>query len=469
MTDTLLYLLAIVLVVEKDRIIEVLDSWNFWSRDLDAGFDRPNYLRRLEYLAGSGQVVVVTGVRRSGKSTLLKQYIRRRIGAGADRRNFLYVNLEEPRFMEGLTLEFLLRLFDAYREIVGPSQKPEVFLDEVQVVPGWERFARALHDKGEARVFVSGSSAHLLSRELGTKLTGRHLDLVVYPLSFSEYLSFNGMLPKDPLEALSNRVRIAQSLREYLSFGGFPKVVLSKEKSEILSGYFEDVVLRDVAERHGVAKVDKLRRLAKFYLAAISSKTSYRKIVPFLNVSLDTVERFSEYLEEAYLVFFLPKFAFSPREQEMNPRKVYAIDTGVRNLVGFRFSEDLGRLYENVVFLQLTRQGKEIYYYGGRKECDFVVREGNRIVQAIQVCLIITPENREREVGGLLEAMNENDLKEGWIITEDLEAQEEHGTRRVVFTTLGKWLLQGPELAFEIGEPPEDHEGQATGHAIRKL
>ncbi|VVC72049.1 AAA domain protein [uncultured archaeon] len=429
--------------MEKDRIIEVLDEWNFWNRDLECGFERPEYLERLERLSKAGQVVVVTGIRRSGKSTLLKQFIRKKIAGGTDRKSFLYVNFEEPRFIGELSLEFMLKIYDAYREVVKPSGKPEIYLDEVQNVPGWERFVRSLHEKGEAAIFVSGSSSKLLSREFGTTLTGRHIDLVVYPLSFTEFLSFNNMNPKSRLEALSNKVKITQYLRDYLSFGGFPKAVLSQEKTEILSSYFEDIIVRDVAERHGIAKIGKLRSLAKFYLSNIASKASYRRIVPFLGVSLDTVERFSEYLQESYLLFLTPKYAFSVREQEINPKKIYAIDSGLRNLVGFKFSEDLGKLYENIVFLELRKSGKEVFYHSGKKECDFITRERAKITKAVQVCLTITPENRDLEVGGLLEAMDTHKLKEGLVITEDREAEEKHGAKKVKFIPLWKWLLYG--------------------------
>ncbi len=428
--------------MQKDRIIEILDEWNFWSRTPDTGIPRDEYFQRLENLINTRQVVFITGVRRSGKSTLMKQYIKRKIEGGEDKKNFFYINFEEPKFIDDLTLEFLNESFEAYLEIVQPSSMPNLFLDEVQHVKGWERFVRALHEKGSANIFVSGSSASLLSRELGTSLTGRHVDMRVYPLTFKEFLEFNNLKFKTRLEMLANKMKIKQTLREYLASGGFPRVVLSQEKGELLGRYFDDIILRDVAERYGIKKIDKLRSLAKYYLTNIASPSSFRKVANFIGLSLDSVERFSYYLKDAYLVFFINKYSYSLKEQEINPKKVYAIDHGLRNLVGFKFSEDMGKLYENAVFLELQRNGEEIYYYTNKHECDFLIKNGNHITSALQVCYSITEENKERELGGMLKALKEFNLDEGTIITEDIESVEKHGNKTVNFVPLWKWLLE---------------------------
>ncbi len=190
-------------------------------------------------------------------------------------------------------------------------------------------------------------------------------------------------------------------LRGYLESGGFPRVVLSQEKSELLSRYFDDIIFRDIAERHSIKKVDKLRSLAKYYLTNIASPSSFRKIANFIGLSVDSVERFSYYLRDAYLLFFVNRFSYSLKEQEVNPKKVYSIDTGLRNLVGFKFSEDLGKLYENAVFLELRKKREDVYYYKNRHECDFLIKNGERITGALQVCFSLTEENRGREIEGL--------------------------------------------------------------------
>ncbi|HJH29853.1 MAG TPA: ATP-binding protein, partial [Methanosarcinaceae archaeon] len=248
--------------MDKEKIIEILDEWNFWSHASDCGILREWYLQQFEDMVATKQVVVITGVRRSGKSTLMKQYIKRMIDRGEDRRNFLYLNFEEPKFIDELSVEFLIDAFDAYLEIVQPTGTPNIFLDEVQHIESWERFVRALHEKRGANIFVSGSSAKLLSKELGTALTGRHIDIHVFPLSFREFLEFNNLKLETKLDIVTNKLKIRQMMRKYLSSGGFPLVVLLDGKSEILREYFNDVIIRDIAERHKVTKINKLRSLA---------------------------------------------------------------------------------------------------------------------------------------------------------------------------------------------------------------
>lgn len=426
--------------MDKETIIEVLSYWNFWKADRETGIDRDSYLDEMERLAKTGQILAITGVRRSGKSTLMKQFIKRQIARGRDRSSFLYVNFEEPRFMEPLSLEFLQQIYDAYMEIVKPKEKPFIFLDEVQNVPKWEKFARSLHEKKEASVFVSGSTAKLLSAEIGTVLTGRWMEMKTYPLNFKEFLKFKGLKIEATLDIVSQKLKIKQLLREYLEFGGFPLVALKDEKEDILRRYLDDIVTRDIAARHKIRMPEKLNALVKYYLTNFSSHASYRSIARFLGLSLDTVERFSSYIAEACLLFFVPKFSYSLKEQGVNPRAVYGIDLGLINIAGFRFMENMGKLYENAVFLSLAKNGREIYYYKNKGECDFLVKDRQKIAQIIQVSYQIK-ENKEREIRGLLECMDVFKLKEGFIITEDNEGDEIIEGRKIIYKPLWKWLL----------------------------
>src|SRR3989338_3660272 len=443
MTDTFLNNNTLIYkMINKELIIEILEDWNFWKKEPDTGILRESYVKKLEQFSQTEQVVVITGVRRAGKSTILKQYIHNKIKNVEERKSFLYVNLEEPKFRSELSLEFLQRIYEAYLELLDPASKPFLFFDEVQLIPGWETFVRGLHEKNKARIFVSGSSAKLLSKEFATVLTGRHIDIKVYPLTFPEFLEFKRLIIKDKLDIVSQKQKIKQLLKEYLEYGGFPLVALKEEKKEILTNYFEDIIAKDVAERHRIKKVEKLRGLAQFYLANVSSLASFRKIKEFLGLSLDSVERFSFYLEEAYLLFLKTKFAYSLKEQEINPRKIYCIDNGLKNLVSFRFSENLGNSYENAVFFNLLVQGKEIFYWKGKQECDFIIKQGEKITGAIQVCFNFGRENEGRELSGLLEALNKFKLREGMIITADLEEMRVINKKKVRFTPLWKWLLE---------------------------
>lgn len=428
--------------MRKDRIIEILNKWNFWGGEQEAGIIREEYLKNLENLERTKQIVSIVGARRSGKSTLMMQYIRHLIETGVDKRNTLYVNLEEPRFFGELSLQLLQDIYEAYLEYIEPKIKPYIFLDEIQNIQGWEKFVRALHERKEATIFVSGSSSKLLSAEFGTVLTGRHVRLEVFPLSFKEFLKFNNLDVKEPLDIISNKIKIKGLLRGYAEFGGFPQVVLSEEKNELLTRYFEDVLSRDVIERYKIRKIDKLKALAKYYLTNVASPISFRRIKKFIDLPLDTVERFSYFLAYSNLIFFVRKFSYSLKEQEVNPRKVYCVDTGLRNVLSFRFSEDIGKVYENIVFEHLMATGREIYYWKNKGECDFVIKEGNKIKEAIQVCYDVERDG-EREVKGLLEVLKKFKLKEGLMITEDYEEERKVENKKIRFIPLWKFLL-GP-------------------------
>jgi len=439
--------------MEKTRIVEVLSRWNFWSRDLDVGIPRKSYVDELLKFVKTDKIVSILGVRRSGKTTLMKQMVKNLIEAGTDRNNTLIVNFEEPEF-EGADVNFLQRIYDAYLEILKPPGKPFVFLDEIQNVERWERFVRALNERKEAFITVSGSSSKLLSEELATVLTGRQIYFEVFPLSFREFLSFERMEIGGMREILLNSSRIRSFFREYMEVGGFPEIVLNKDpdyRTRTSRSYYEDIIGRDVVQRFKVRKSDKLKALARFYLTNISSPISFNRISGFLRLPTETVRRFSFYLETANLIFFIKRFSWSVKEQENSPRKVYSADVGVSNTVGFRFRENLGKVAENLVAVELRRKraqnpNLEIFYWRDlrQREVDFVIKEGLKVKELIQVCWDVSePETKRREVKALMKAMDEFGLQEGSVLTEDFEGEEKIGKKKVVYKPLWKWLLGG--------------------------
>jgi len=435
--------------MNKNEIIEILQDWNFWKKDLEAGIERAIYLNKLKGFLKTGQVVTITGARRAGKSFLMRQLIRSLITNGVDRNNILMVNFEDPRFTE-LDVRTLQRTYEVYLEFLNPKAEVFIFLDEVQEVSGWERWVRTIHELNKAKLVVSGSNAKLLDKELSTLLTGRHIDLVVFPLSFKEYLAFNRIDLKDRLDFVSKRVEIEGFFRKYLEWGSFPEVVLlSNERKQMLLHYFEDIINKDLIRRYRIRKSDRLNSLAKFYLTNISSSITFSSLEKFLNISADTIEKFSRYLEDAYLLFFLKRFSFKVKEQEKSPRKVYAIDAGLANTIGFRFSQNLGRLAENIVFLELVRRKTlekndlELYYWKDpqHREVDFVLKESLKASQILQVCWEINrPETKTREIKALLKAMEELKLNEGFVITQDLEKEENIAGKKIRYVPLWKWL-----------------------------
>lgn len=435
--------------MRQDEIIEILNDWNFWRKELDTGKERAHYIARAEAYMGSNMVLTITGARRSGKSYIMRQ-LARRVAERDGARNTLIVNLEDSRFAE-LDLPLLDAIFEAYLENLKPDMVPSVFIDEAQRVSGWERWVRTAHELRRAKIAVSGSTASIIGRDLATLMTGRHLDLTVFPLSFAEFLRFKGIEVEDRVDFASRRVEIRGMLKEYLEYGGFPEVVLSKPevKKEILRGYFEDMTEKDIVIRHRVRNVAALRALAGFYMTNVSSPTTSNSLEKFLKADAGTIDRFSSYLEDAFVVFFVRRFAHSVKPQEKSPKKVYAIDTGLCNAVGFRTGENRGKLIENAVAVELRRRVAEdpscgMYYWKGTdgKEVDFVIAEGASASQAIQVCWdVSSPETRRREVRALIRCMDELSLKEGMVITEDYEGEEDVDGKRIAYIAVGKWLL----------------------------
>ncbi len=431
--------------MRKEEILEILSDWNFWAKEIDTGFKREDYIRKLiPLITETNQIVCIAGIRRSGKSTIIRQ-LAKELGADI---NTLIVNFEDERFIQR-DLKLLRDIYDTYLEKVKPDKKPIIFLDEIQNIPEWERFARGVHERKEARLIISGSSSKLLSAELATLLTGRNITFFAYPLSFKEFLKFKGIPATTEIEVLAKRVEIKRALDEYMEFGGFPEVVLSTDKKRILLGYFETIITKDTIERFNIREREKIKTLSKFYLTNIASPVSFQKVSTFLNIPHATVDRFSDYIQTACLVFFIKKFSFSMKDQEKAQRKVYSIDSGLSNVIGFRFSKNSGKLMENIVANELRIRQTfdpmiEIYYYKDTagKEVDFVIKEGLKVKELIQVCDDISDmETKERELKGLLRAMDELNLKSGLVITEDFEGEENFKNKEIIYKPLWKWLL----------------------------
>lgn len=434
--------------MDKNEVLAVLNDWNIWRGEQDTGIGRSVYLDRLEVLMGSNQVITITGPRRAGKSYLMRQMARKLFEQGVKKENLLFVNFEDPRFTS-LDTKLMMQIFNVYKEFLSPTGIPYIFLDEVQEVEGWEKWVRMMHELKKAKIVVSGSNAHLLSRELGTLLTGRHLDLTVFPLSFQEFLAFNKMEARAPLDVVGREVEISGLMRKYIESGSFPEVVLSDKKREILLNYFEDLLTKDLLKRFRIRKPHVMKSLIKYYLSNAGNLTTFMSAERFLHASSDTIEKFAGYFEDVYLIFFLKRFSFKIKEQEKSPRKVYAIDTGLCNAVGFRFSENIGRLAENIVFITLKRKQAlnpqiELFYWKDvqHREVDFVVKDGLKVTRLIQVCWNMQDEKtKNRETRSLAKAMKELNISTATIITEETEGEENLNGNTVRLIPLRKWLL----------------------------
>jgi predicted AAA+ superfamily ATPase len=341
---------------------------------------------------------ILTGVRRSGKSTLLKQLMRHH-------KSLNYFNLEDSR-IAGFEISDFMIVEELFSELSENNQI--YFFDEIQNVPGWERFVRDAIDRKKS-VVITGSNANLLSHELGTKLTGRHLDFEVFPFSYREFMAYFNLPPG------------ADSFLTFISDGGFPGY-LRIGKKEVLSTLVSDILIRDIFSRYNLRNQEIYRRIVQYLLSNTGKEISFNNLKNTFEVgSASSVMDFLSYLTDAYLLFLVPRYDTSLKVQARNPRKVYAIDQGLGNFSSVSGSPDRGRLLENTVYLQLRRAGYETWYFKGRKECDFICREGKNTLSAIQVSWQVGLQNEKREVEGLLEAMNHLNLNEGTIITFDQE------------------------------------------------
>ena len=338
--------------------------------------------------------LIVTGIRRCGKSTLLKQMLE------IEKGKKWFLSFEDPRLFN-----FEIPDFEILDRIIDDSKSETLFFDEIQVVQGWELYVRQKLDEG-FRVVVTGSNASLIGRELGTKLTGRHISKELFPFSYLEFLGFKGLAADE------------KSLQKYINTGGFPEF-LKTNNPDILTELFHDILNRDIIVRHGIRDSRSLKNLAVYLTSNVGNLVTANKLQQPLNIkTATTVLDYFSFLEESYLVHFMPKFSYSLKAQMINPRKIYITDTGMIKVASTSFTQNKGHLLENLIYLELRRAGKELYYFNeNRAECDFVVMKNEKIEQVIQVCYELLPENREREMGGLTEAMAFFNTDHGLIIS----------------------------------------------------
>lgn len=353
------------------------------------GLINRTYMQKMD--SSLKHVEVISGVRRCGKSTFLKQIM-------IQYADYAYFNFEDSRIFG-----FEVGDFQKLDEVVG-SGKSAYFFDEIQNVQAWEIFVRQLHDRGE-KVYITGSNASLLSKELGTRLTGRYIGHELFPFSYPEYLLFKGLENNSP------------SFEDYVQKGGFPEY-LDSEKTEILQGLLKDIVFRDIAIRYNIKNTRSLMDITLFLISNVGKEFSFNSIRNNFSIgSTNTVSDYLAWLQDSYLFFFLPRFSWSLKASAVNPRKVYAIDNGMVNANSLSFSKDKGRLLENAVYIHLRRIYSSIFYFREKGECDFVVVKSDQSVMLIQVCLEVHGENKDREINGLVEAMDFFKLSEGTIVT----------------------------------------------------
>ncbi len=378
--------------------------------------------RELHLPHDSNQIVIVSGVRRCGKSVLIRRIF-------SEPESGLYLNFEDPRLVNFETADF--PKLEVIRDELGKSA---ILLDEVQGVEGWEIFARALHEKGQ-KLFITGSNASMLSRELGTRLTGRYKQIELFPFSYNEFLRFKNLSPGE------------SSFESYFQFGGFPEY-LQNQDHEYLRTLLRDILIRDVAVRRNIANENQLIRLGVFLASNVGKEFSYSRMANLLEVkSVRTMIDYCDFLEESYLFDLIPLYSTSIRKQVANPKKPYCIDTAMAAANSISFSKDLGRRLENLVYLHLRRSFQSIYYFRSKNsECDFLIKWNEEVIGLVQVCWDLNPDSLDREVAGIKNAMKETGLDSGVLITWDQEDLIEG----IPVVPAWKWFLEPAKGYFEV-------------------
>ena len=297
-----------------------------------------------------------------------------------------------------------------------------------------------------SKFFITGSNASLLSKELGAKLTGRNVNVELFPFSFMEFLSFKGFkLSKNGLSLTAERAVIKKHFAEYLKHGGMPEY-LKYQDTTILKRVYEDILYRDIVARYGIKQVKPLRELGLYLLSNIGGTFSYNNLKKILGLgSMNTIKSYADFLENSYLIFLISKFSYSLKQQFVSLKKIYCIDNGLAEAVAFQFSRNKGKFLENLVFLELRRKFQEIYYYktSNNLEVDFLIKSGKNDLKLIQVAdSLDNDKTRHRELAALMKAMDELKLKTALILTEDTEEEIKQGEKVIIVKPIYKWLMQ---------------------------
>jgi len=374
-------------------MINKIKKWNIWwmTKEIPLNLKkitRTHKKEELMKLINPREILVLSGVRRSGKSTLMYQIMDQLIFQNINPNNIFYFNFDEP--LEKQTSQEIEKLFNSYLELKNPQGRIYVFFDEIQNMESWHQWVKSKYDLlgKKIKFIISGSNNSLLNQQLGTLLTGRIFLEYVYPLSFREFLDFvNYEIQDQDLE----KEKINHYLRIYIQKGGFPETVLEEDSyinNRRLQDYFDSILFRDVLIIDKIREASKLRDLAYYALTNISNLLSYSKIEKAIGLNINTVKDYLFHLENAYLLFQINFFSFSVKESItiQKPRKIYAIDQGLRKSVAYQFSEDTGRIVENIVFLELKRRNKEIYFWNNQNEIDFVIKNKDNTLTLINVC-----------------------------------------------------------------------------------
>ena len=418
--------------------LERQNPWWF-EKEFDTGIDRLPWYPGIKKYMKAREVLLLLGARRTGKSTLAYQIIKNLLNNKTPSEAILFINLDEPLFQsKSKDPMYLTEIIEYYLAAKKSVSTLYLFMDEIQNQDYWVQTIKTLYDtRKNIKIILTGSTSTLLQKEISTRLSGRYFHTIVYPLTFREYLSFKRLQKPTTIEKL-------QYFNDYLEFGAFPRVVLEDDKDlkqELLKNYFQTIYLKDIIFPNNLRNNKDVFDLLYFLISSIGKNFSYSNIAKTLGVAVETVKEYIACAENSYLVYTLTKYDASAKKQIINLKKIYCLDTGLVNSLSFRFSENKGRLIENLVYMSLIKEKKELYYHKKNYECDFIIKEGMKIKSAVQVTLSLKDEtSRKREIRGLLEAMDAYNLKEGLIITEKEAEIISLNEKKITIKPIYEWL-----------------------------
>ena len=434
--------------MDKTEILEILNDWNYWNRDFPPTHPRESYGNKIDLWMKSDEVVVIKGVRRSGKSTLMINRIKHLKATGVDMKNVLFVNFEDPRFINHLDLSILEKIKSVYMEYLAPDAKPYLFLDEIQNVTLWEKWVNKEYELGLSHIVLSGSNSSLLSSEIASALSGRYLSIDVYPLSFSEYIGFKGMTVTNKLDLVNLKIELQRAFEVYMKYGAFPKTLeySAEQTRELLVSYKDSILLKDIVARYKLKEFGTLEEIAAFLLSNTGIIQSITKIKNHFHISYDMARNYVEYLCKAYMLFEVPKFDYSLRKQSANDKKYYSIDLGLSNILRVPNLQHRGSNLETIVFLELQRRGYKVYYYKTNNgwECDFLIEKDQQIEALIQVTLSLKEEKtKKRELRVFAKTIKELNLENVncMVISEDTSKLEVYDGMKIEIINVIEWLL----------------------------
>jgi len=419
-----------IIIDQKEEVAEFFKDEKIIEREVD--------LKRLKKYLNYPNILVISGVRRSGKSVLALQIL--------EKEKYGYLNFDDER-LAGFTAEDFNKVLEVFYELEGDLDY--FIFDEIQNIKNWELFANRL--RRTKKIIITGSNANLLSGELATYLTGRYINFTLYPFSFQEFLKYQGKkFGKNDFYSTKKISQIKKLFNRYTDKGGFPETY--KLGQAIISNIFEDIIIKDILLRYKIKNQSAFKEMANYLLANFGQEISYSKLSNIFKIKdVHTTKNYVSYLSSTYLIFILERFSFKLKQQAIAPKKVYGIDTGLMNHLAFQFSENSGRLIENIIFLEFLRRKSyskndlEIYYWQdySHKEVDFIIKKGKKIIQLIQICLNLgKTQTKEREIKALEKAMREFGLKQGIIITEDEEDEIKIGNKKIKVIPAYQWLLE---------------------------